>query len=239
MASRTWLAAIVAAAMISAGCSSSAATSTSGQTCAAGAVVKYDTVTGKPYCASATDVGLSDLSTSADTGGAPDSAVPADAATKPDAAVDAQPGADAGTDVAKTDPFQCPPETANPALGKHGQACTQNSDCMYGVCAFGAPLAGYDAAIGFCTKNCSCTGPAAVCSTDDGGMDDTFKCVMEKTIQSGNPKRDAAKPVSKMCARVCQKDVDCAAWNPALPDCLQVSNLYVSVPAGVCGKKQP
>ena len=75
--------------------------------------------------------------------------------------------------------------------------------------------------------------------TDDGGMDDTFKCVMEKTIQSGNPKRDAAKPVSKMCARVCQKDVDCAAWNPTLPDCLQVSNLYVSVPAGVCGKKQP
>lgn len=238
MACKTWLAAIVAATAFSAGCSSSATSATT-QTCAAGAVVKYDNVTGKPYCTSATDVGLADLGAPSDTASSEDSAAPVDGATKPDAAVDIQTVGDVGADVAKSDPFQCPPEPANPALGRHGQTCTQNSDCMYGVCAFGAPLAGYDAAIGFCTKNCGCTGTAAVCSTDDSGMDETYKCVMEKTIQSGNPKRDASKPVSKMCARVCQKDADCAAWNPALPDCLQVSNRYVSVPAGVCGKKQP
>ncbi len=231
------LAAILWVAMVA--CSSSTATNSGTPSCMTGSVLKYDSTTGKPYCAVAgADTGSLDSVTTADVGGGVDSTTPPDAGPKTDAA-DAAGPQDVGADVAKSDPFQCPVETANPALGKHGVKCTQNSDCMYGSCVFGSPLSGYDSTIGFCTKNCGCTGTAAVCSTDDIDMNTTFKCVMEKTALGGNPKRDGSKPVTKMCARACQKDDECVAWNPELPNCMTFSNDYVSIPSGICGKTQP
>jgi len=240
MTSRMWMAAILAMAAAGAGCSTPATTNAGAPTCMSGSVIKYDPATGKPYCAPAgADTGGLDSAPGEDSGSGAD--VPAQdlVGPKADTTLDATAPKDAAADVVKSDPFQCPPETPNAALGKHGTKCTQNSDCMYGVCVAGAPLAGYNQDIKFCTKNCNCPTAAANCYADDTDMNNTYKCVIEKTKIGGNPGRDGSKPTVNMCARVCQKDADCLAWNPDMPNCLKVSNKFVSVPSGVCGILQP
>ena len=135
-----------------------------------------------------------------------------------------------------------------PTLGKsgklHGETCTQDSDCLYGQCMFGLPIAFYDKSIGVCTKNCGYVGGGsnyiACGSEDDNPTGATYKCVTEKTTAVGNTKQDKTLPnVYKMCVRTCLKDDDCAKWNPALPNCVKSSTNELSTPpVGVCVKSK-
>ncbi len=132
--------------------------------------------------------------------------------------------------------FTCPIKQADAKLGKHGTACTADADCEYGVCYHGAPLAGYDVTVGFCTKNCTCQQKEATCGDDDVDMTTVFKCVFERTNGVGNDKQKAGDAPVKMCAFVCKTSADCLKWNPSLPDCIVASNKYISTPAvGICG----
>ncbi len=126
----------------------------------------------------------------------------------------------------------CPPAIAVPGGKLHGQACSQDADCLYGMCMFGLPIAGYDKSVGVCSKNCGMSGGQAACSQDgDGG----YACVYEKSQGSGNAKRDPIQAAFKMCGRTCKTDSDCMAWNPDLPTCAKSSTASVSVgPTGVC-----
>ena len=155
------------------------------------------------------------------------------------AGTDALGGTDgaAGTDAVGADALDadvaastCPPVLKDKTLGKHAQTCAQNSDCAYGLCQKGGFLVGYDASLGYCTKDCACNDPAAQCSNDNADGKE-FLCGFEMSQSGGNPKANV--PPQKRCSLRCKSDGDCAAWNPALPHCIG-STKYVSS-AGVCG----
>ncbi len=211
--------------------------SDAGINCGAGQKVAYDANTGAPKCVDISDANITqDGSTVADNGATTGSDLGNSTGgdTGPiasDVVGDAVADAVAPT---KTSNFDCPVNSPTKDGLLHGKACTKDGDCKYGVCYFGAPIAGYDASIGICTKNCNCAGAASNCTADDT---DLYRCVFETTAENGNPKRSGDQPPVKMCARTCSSDLDCAAWNPALPDCIQFSTKFVSVPAvKVCGK---
>lgn len=143
--------------------------------------------------------------------------------------------------------WNCPPaKTAG--TKNHGQKCEKDEECSYGRCMFGMPQAGYDKAVGFCTKNCGYTGgggPATSCYTDDTAKD-KFYCALE--IQGAkfggkNPKNDKTDPnrsVYKACTRGCKSDAECAVYNPEMPICIKFSTDYLGVnPSGSCGKNPP
>jgi hypothetical protein len=129
--------------------------------------------------------------------------------------------------------WNCQPKKGT-AGALHGKKCEKDEDCLYGRCMFGLPQAGYDKAIGICSKNCGYPGggDAAYCKADNGGGGD-FDCALEKTANSGNDKRDKAQVpyqrVYKACTRTCKSDADCMAWNPELPTCIKSSTKYVAV----------
>lgn len=182
--------------------------------------------------------GTTDASSAADTGGALDAAgadastadAPCDDSTGCFENSDVQDGS-AGTDVsADTGPSTCPPVLKDKALGQHGKTCTQDSDCMYGLCQKGGFLAGYDAKLGYCTKDCACSDATAQCSSDNAGGKE-FICGFELSKSGGNPKAGAAP--EKRCSLHCKTDANCAAWNSTMPHCIG-STQYVSS-AGVCG----
>lgn len=213
--------------------------------CGVGQKVAYKTDTGQPYCVDDVDGGqLADSTILLPDG----NTVPADIKTG-DTGTPGKDGADTkGSDstdtaiedsgpVTKTTGFECPPDQPQGnGGGKHGQTCVKDSDCLYGACVFNAPLAGYDKTIGFCTKNCACPSPLAVCSKEDGGGV-AYTCTKELTITGGNPKRVAGAPPQQMCARTCKTDAECSAWNPEMPDCIKNSTKYISVgTTGACGK---
>lgn len=136
--------------------------------------------------------------------------------------------------------FNCLPTPVNAGAKLHGESCAVDADCLYGVCMFGLPLAGYDKAIGICTKNCGFSlAPSKniPCDAEDPSGN-KFKCVMEKTQKIGNTMRDLSKPdLFKACARTCVTDNDCKAYNPDLPTCSKSSTAQLSTPAvGVCIK---
>lgn len=136
--------------------------------------------------------------------------------------------------------FNCVPTPVNAGAKLHGQSCTADADCLYGLCMFGLPLAGYDKAIGICSKNCGYAGGGSkniACDAEDPSGN-LYKCVMEKTAKIGNAYRDPTKQdLFKSCARTCVSDNDCKAWNPDLPTCTKVSTGQLSTPAvGVCVK---
>ena len=140
--------------------------------------------------------------------------------------------------------WNCPPKKA--AAGElHGKKCAKDEECLYGRCMFGLPHAGYDKAVGMCTKNCGFPsgGMTTACESDNaGGV--SYKCTFEGTHPKAggkNEKRDEAQVpfqrVYKVCLRVCKTDADCAAWNPELPTCLKSSTNYIKVGTeGVCIK---
>lgn len=129
-----------------------------------------------------------------------------------------------------SEPGTCPPVLKDKSLSAHGKTCTQDSECMYGVCQKGGFLVGYDSKIGYCTKDCGCAEKTAQCS-DDNASGAEFICGFEKSTTSGNDK--AGSDPEKRCALRCKTDGDCAKWNSALPHCIG-STKYVSS-AGVCG----
>ena len=132
--------------------------------------------------------------------------------------------------------WECPPEKKNPGGKLHGQKCEKDSDCLYGRCFIGGPLAAYDNSIKFCTKNNGCgSGNLTSCTVDNTGSD-FFYSAFEKSKSGGNTKRDPKKDVHKMCAKGCKGDSDCAKWNPALPHCLKTSNKFISFGTNpICG----
>ncbi len=144
-----------------------------------------------------------------------------------DTGTDSNVGTDAASD---TSAGTCPPVLKSKTLGQHAKACTQDADCAYGLCQKGGFLTGYDSGIGYCTKDCACSDPAAQCSSDNAGGKE-FICGFELSKSGGNPKAGATP--QKRCSLHCLTDADCAAWNPALPHCIGSTN-YVSS-AGVCG----
>lgn len=109
---------------------------------------------------------------------------------------------------------------------------------------FGLPVAGYDPAIGVCSKNCKFgSGGQTSCSVDNKTQPD-YECIFETTAKIGNDKRRAdriaAGRVFGMCAKFCKLSDDCKAWNPALPDCVKSSSKYLSIGTkGVCVKSAP
>ncbi len=182
------------------------------------------------------DSGLTDA-TLADTGGCLDdgfggcSGLDVDAASGDVAVQDAN-GTDASSDTGTS---TCPPVLVSAHATPHGKTCSQDSDCTYGLCQKGGFLTGYNAALGYCTKDCGCSQATAQCSDDNivGGSIQTvqFSCGFEVSQSGGNTL--ASDPPQKRCAMQCKADADCAAWNPALPHCIG-SSKYVSS-AGVCG----
>lgn len=140
---------------------------------------------------------------------------------------DSSGGTDASGDASAS---TCPPIVKDKALGSHAKPCTGDSECMYGFCQKGGFLTGYETTIGYCTKDCGCSDPAAQCSKDNANGKE-FICAFELSQSGGNPK--AHTPPHKRCSLHCLTDKDCAAWNPALPHCIG-SNDFVSS-AGVCG----
>ncbi len=149
-----------------------------------------------------------------------------------DATSDVPAGTDAASDTAAS---TCPPVLVSAHATPHGKTCSQDSDCTYGLCQKGGFLTGYNAALGYCTKDCGCSQATAQCSDDNivGGSIQTvqFSCGFEVSQSGGNTL--ASDPPQKRCAMQCKADADCAAWNPALPHCIG-SSKYVSS-AGVCG----
>ncbi len=138
--------------------------------------------------------------------------------------------------------FACPPQVVNPGGKLHGKACSADSECMYGHCMFGLPLAAYDKSVGICSKNCGFQGSNAntSCSVEQGNpaASDMYYCTAERAATVGNTMRDMSKPaLFKMCAHGCKGDDDCKAWNPALPTCAKSSTQALSTnPNGVCIK---
>ncbi len=206
-----------------------------------------------------TDGGPSNETTTSDGGPKPDAgsdgqigdAVDAAVSDAADASSDVSPADDATTTVDAGPPMTC--ATATQSADKfflcapvatnvgalHGKACTKDSECLYGLCLFGTPVAGYDPKVGVCSKNCGFTdgGAAAACATENTG-DKAYVCAIEKTLAAGNTKQDTKLlGVFHMCALACDLDDDCVAANPALPNCLKASTGQLSVPPqGVCAK---
>ena len=118
--------------------------------------------------------------------------------------------------------------TVSNVSGKlHGQACTQNSECKYGVCSQTAMVLVGVGSIGICTKECNC-GANSSCDLDN---------VLDanKNIVSGF---DCARQGSQaQCAYQCTSDDQCKAWNPSLPYCLAGYDNYFSVGTHVCAAK--
>lgn len=205
--------------------------------CPAGTKPKYDPNTGQlDSCVkdtSADVVGGPDVkfdATANDSGGGSDIGTPTDDAI---AAPACKP-----TMTSEEKWFNCLPTPVNAGAKLHGESCAADADCLYGVCMFGLPLAGYDKAIGVCTKNCGFSLGSSkniACDAEDPSGN-KFKCVMEKTQKIGNTMRDLAKQdLFKSCARTCANDNDCKAYNPDLPTCTKVSTAQLSTPAvGVC-----
>ncbi|MSP91584.1 MAG: hypothetical protein EXR79_07250 [Myxococcales bacterium] len=175
-----------------------------------------------------------------DSGGDSGTPASADAVLVPDIAL---PTCDPG--AAPADQWwNCAPKKAA-AAGPHGKKCAKDEDCAYGRCMFGLPHAGYDKAIGICTKNCGYpSGGMMTACESDNAAGATYKCTFEGTHPKAggkNEKRDEAQVpfqrVYKACLRVCKADSDCAAWNAELPTCLKTSTNYIKVGTeGVCIK---
>ncbi len=203
--------------------------------CGEGQKQQFNADTGKAYCVDVADSGS--LSGDVGTGQDLDTATGKDQISSGKDAVDSG-GKDTGggqTDEEDILSAQagCPKIPQEVGAGKIGEACTQSSDCAYGQCVFGAPVAGYDTAIGFCTRVCGC--PTA-CGSDNSGSVG-YGCSKETSKNYPNPKRDGSNPPSQYCTRECKSDSDCQKWNPALPDCIKASTKYVGVsPNGACGK---
>ncbi len=141
------------------------------------------------------------------------------------------PDSDAQSDsTSDTGASTCPPVLVSAQGAPHGKACTQDSDCSYGLCQKGGFLTGYNAALGYCTKDCGCSQATAQCSDDNAGSAQ-FSCSFEVSQSGGNTQ--ASDPPQKRCALQCKTDADCSKWNPALPHCIG-SSKYVSS-SGVCG----
>lgn len=172
----------------------------------------------------------------ADAAGADDTAATDDAASADDTASAEDSGGafDNGVHGAW---LACPPAPSDSGTTEFGKPCSEDSECLYGVCLRGGPVVDYKDDIGFCTKNCGCgAGETTPCAFDAPEQSTTyFQCVFEKTANSGNPNRDPSRDVMKMCLKSCKTDDDCAAWNPALPFCRKSSNKTLSVGTiGVC-----
>ena len=169
-----------------------------------------------------------------------DAPLPSDATDSSDGGTtDTVPAMTCATASQSTDKFWlCPPLAGNVGA-LHGQPCGKDSECLYGLCLFGLPLAGYDSKIGVCSKNCGYAdgGAAATCGTENT-LSNSFVCVTEKAASAGNTKQNGSLPSTiKACGLTCETDVDCAAWNPALPNCFKASTAELSVPLqGVCAK---
>lgn len=149
-------------------------------------------------------------------------------------------GGDANLDGASGEdvdpgPGNCPNVLKDKALGAHGKPCSDDSECAYGMCQKGGFLVGYDAGIGYCTKDCNCPDKSAPCSDDNVGVGNPgtveFTCAHEMSKSGNNPKAGAFP--EWRCSRSCKKDAECAGWNPKLPHCVG-STTYVSS-NGVCG----
>jgi hypothetical protein len=217
-----------------AACSNNAPVDDSGKvTCGAGQKTAYHTDTGKPYCVDISDGGNLDdgISGDNDTGGVTPGK---DSTVGKDSTLGNKDDGDAGSEEdILSGQAGCPAAATVTGAGKTGTACTADGDCLYGHCKFGMPLAGYDAAIGYCTRMCGC--PTA-CNGDDGG-NVGYGCAIEKTANGGNPKRSGDNDPLKYCARGCKTDSECKAWNPAMPDCIKASTNYITVSTiGACGK---
>lgn len=232
---------LASACLVIAACgNSTASTEPEALKCGAGQKQQFNADTGKAYCVGDTDsAGLSDgtgQGTDSDTaigkdqtGGGKDAV---DAGSKDAGGKDTGGGVTDEEDILSGQ-AGCPTIPKEVGVGKIGETCTKGSDCAYGQCVFGAPVAGYDTAIGFCTRVCGCP---AECGKDNAGSVG-FGCAKEMTISGGNPKRAGSAEPSKFCTRECKTDADCQKWNPALPDCIKSSTKYVSVsPNGACGK---
>lgn len=205
-------------------------------TCGEGQVTKYHPDTGKPYCVDVGDGGtladggeLADDADAGSTTGGKDSTT----GTGKDSTSGSKDATD--TDADEDDVLVgpgCPPVPKETGPGKTGTACTKDSDCLFGQCVFGAPVAGYDPGIGFCTHVCGCPTDCSAENSEAGG----YGCSIEKTA-ANNPKRDGSADPLKLCTRECKTDAQCKAWNPALPDCIKFSTTYIAVSVnGACGK---
>jgi len=195
--------------------------------CGAGQKQQFNADTGKPICVNEADgAGLSDADATGQSTGN-DSTIGKDQVNGGKDGVDG-----GGTDEKDVPSFLdvCPQVSKDKGSAKIGQTCTQASDCATGQCVFGGPLTGYDNSIGYCSRVCGC--PNGCDSDNIGGVG--FGCSIEKTNRT-NPKRDGTNPPSKYCARTCKNDSECMAWNPAMPDCIKNSTLYISLGSG-CGK---
>lgn len=53
----------------------------------------------------------------------------------------------------------------NPTGKRHGERCTTNEECMYGMCYTSSSVTGLG--FGICTKNCSCGDDTTMCNVDD------------------------------------------------------------------------
>lgn len=254
---------VIALAVVASACGDTNAGGTdAGVNCPAGQVVKFDPDTGAPKCVDDNDLGnisgkdgqgLGDGSGSTDDGsggtgdgsGGKDSGLATGDSDTGIGTGDGSEGDGAGS--------TCKPGATGlerwwgcaPVPGTtgalHGQKCEKDADCLYGFCFFGSPLAGYDKAIGICTKNCGYSGGAYTTCTKEDTVVDKYYCTIEKTAQVGNPKQDTKQPGPfKMCGHGCKTDADCAAWNADLPNCLKNSTKYLSTnPNGVCAKAIP
>ena len=84
----------------------------------------------------------------------------------------------------------------------HGEPCTTNEECMYGLCHHSDAIAS-DPNIKFCTKRCDC-GPNSTC-TDEDGPNEHFVC--QKYSLTFNP----TEKFLSICSLFCKVLSDCPA----------------------------
>ncbi len=124
---------------------------------------------------------------------------------------------------------QCPypANTVTNASGLlHGIACTDNSQCKYGVCTKTAMQQGKSSTTGVCTKQCSC-GINSQCSDDnDANKGLEFTCI----FASSGPGRE--------CGVVCKNDTDCKNINSNQPFCIDsIKGVLSSGARKICASK--
>lgn len=104
----------------------------------------------------------------------------------------------------------------------HGEPCSADADCKWGICSKTSLQAGGTGA-GICTKQCNC-GLGSQCS-DDNTSSAQFTCIF------------ASSGGKKECARSCKTDAECASWNPALPHCSSSGGGGFQTGLSVCSAK--
>ena len=111
----------------------------------------------------------------------------------------------------------------NPTGKLHGEPCTNEAECKYGICMHSDAYAA-EPSIKFCTKQCQC-GVSSKCGDDKGSGGEVYTC--QKLTASKHP----TEKLLAFCTLACMSISDCPA---PYDECSAIPN---AAPSKVCRMK--